>query len=94
MDLAKSITDAKLKVVNNDGTVIEFHPDQLRDTLHEFTDNPDVIKRSEILIFAQLLSYTKINQFDLKCIVYRTLRQLRYLKVANQYYRKMLAHEL
>ncbi|MHA8138534.1 hypothetical protein ACYATM_05805 [Lactobacillaceae bacterium Scapto_B20] len=94
MDLAKSITDAKLKVINNDGSTIEFHPDQLRATLHEFTDNPDVIKRSEMLIFAQLLSYTKIDRFDLKCIVYRTLRQLRYSKVANQYYRKMLAHEL
>ncbi|MBW1604886.1 hypothetical protein [Lactobacillus sp. Sy-1] len=94
MDLAKSITNAKLKVVQNDGTVIEFHPEQLRTTLSEFTDNPEVIRRSEMLIFAQLLSYTEIKQFDLKCIVYRTLRQLRYSKVANQYYRKKLAHEL
>ncbi|MEJ6400088.1 hypothetical protein [Nicoliella lavandulae] len=94
MDLAKSITDAKLKVVQNDGSAVEFHPDQLRATLYEFTDNPDVVKRSEILIFAQLLSYSTIKLFDLKCIIYRTLRQLRYSKIANQYYRKMLSHEL
>ncbi|UQS87145.1 hypothetical protein MOO44_02995 [Nicoliella spurrieriana] len=94
MDLAKSITDAKLRVIKNDGTLIEFHPDQLRAALSEFTNNPDVIKRSEVLILTQLLSYSEIKQFDLKCIVYRTLRQLRYSKVANQYYRKKLAHEL
>ncbi len=91
MTLTNPILNCDLTVEAPNGAEIHFTVNQLRQILDSLTDNTKVVNRSGVLIMTQLMSYKSIKIHDLKCIIYRTLEQLSYTRIAHQYYEKQLA---
>ncbi|WP_105956575.1 hypothetical protein [Apilactobacillus quenuiae] len=81
----------KLDIQLNDGKIIEFMPDMIHNALLSLTNNQEIVYRTERLILVQLASYNLIKLHELRMIIYRTLDQLRYHKIASKYYHEELS---
>ncbi|UQS84542.1 hypothetical protein MOO46_04635 [Apilactobacillus apisilvae] len=84
-------TKMALDIKLNSGKIITFLPNMLHDDLLSLTDNQEIVYRTERLILVQLSSYKIIKIHELRMIIYRTLDQLRYHKIASKYYNKKLS---
>lgn len=85
------LSKPKLDIQLNDGKMIKFAPEMVRSDLLALTKNQEVIHRAEMLILVQLSSYTVIKLHELQMIIYKTLDQLRYHKIASKYYNAELS---
>ena len=91
MTMADSTINCSLTVEADDGNRVRFGAKQLHRILNSFTNNAEVINRSGVLILTQLMPYRLIKLRDLKCLIYRTLKQLSYKQIAHRYYESQLA---
>jgi hypothetical protein len=80
-----------LSVELDNGKTIQFLPEMVHSDLLMLTSNPEIIHRTETLILVQLCSYTSIKLRELQMLIYKTLYQLRYHKIASAYYKSELS---
>ncbi|XIF20567.1 MAG: hypothetical protein AJITA_01343 [Acetilactobacillus jinshanensis] len=89
--MTNSTLNCNLKVEVKNGNSFRFGAKQLHQILDSLTHNAEIINRAGVLILAQLTSYRLIKLYDLKCLIYRTLKQLSYKRIAHRYYEEQLA---
>lgn len=89
--MTNSTINCNLTVEANNGNSFRFGAKQLHRILNSLTHNAEVINRAGVLILTQLMSYRLIKLYDLKCLIYRTLKQLSYKQIAHRYYEEQLA---
>lgn len=91
MAIPNPMANYHLTVRDPDGKRKRFGAKRLEKVLRPLTSDPETINRAEILILTQLHNYKSIKRYDLKCLIYRTLKQLNYFKLAQEYHKTYLS---
>ena len=89
--VTNSVVNCHLVVRDQHGNQVLFNACRLHQILGKLTNDSSVINRAGTLILVQLKPYKLMKLYDVKCVIYRTLKRLNYRRLAREYFRKKLA---